>query len=407
MKRSNRQSGLTLIELLVGTGIAAVAIAMASMAMVTQSQAMRALDLTRGANTSSREAMQQIEHNLRLLGWGIDPHFAIDLTTNCLNPTPPGPCRDQVNAPDQLAFVSRNPMYRFLNQNEGGCALVNGCTYGKAWPISAMTSGSPNTITISPQATNPSSVNLEMGRIVLAVCAGGQNATMLTLDRSYTISNAGSFVLNPVSAPSPPYNDWNSLLPCHGAAGAMLFLVDHYRYFVQPPPPGQTTYWLMLDLGLDLNGNGTLPPADTADLIPVAKGVEDMQVAYVIPPNPACATAPDNGPGATGDWIIGNNPGVVEEPLGTLATVPPTYQTAANDPSRCNSLNAANVRGVRVSLTIRSEMPDRSKGPTWTGDSVPFAENHTGTASGGNYRRYTSETEITLRNLDSRSSFIY
>ena len=407
MKRSNRQSGLTLIELLVGTGIAAVAIAMASMAMVTQSQAMRALDLTRGANTSSREAMQQIEHNLRLLGWGIDPHFAIDLTTNCLNPTPPGPCRDQVNAPDQLAFVSRNPMYRFLNQNEGGCALVNGCTYGKAWPISAMTTGLPNTITISPQATNPSSVNLEMGRIVLAVCAGGQNATMLTLDRSYTISNAGSFVLNPVSAPSPPYNDWNSLLPCHGAAGAMLFLVDHYRYFVQPPPPGQTTYWLMLDLGLDLNGNGTLPPADTADLIPVAKGVEDMQVAYVIPPNPACATAPDNGPGATGDWIIGNNPGVVEEPLGTLATVPPTYQTAANDPSRCNSLNAANVRGVRVSLTIRSEMPDRSKGPTWTGDSVPFAENHTGTASGGNYRRYTSETEITLRNLDSRSPFIY
>ena len=407
MKRSNRQSGLTLIELLVGTGIAAVAIAMASMAMVTQSQAMRALDLTRGANTSSREAMQQIEHNLRLLGWGIDPHFAIDLTTNCLNPTPPGPCRDQINAPDQLAFVSRNPMYRFLNQNEGGCALVNGCTYGKAWPISAMTSGTPNTITISPQATNPSSVNLEMGRIVLAVCAGGQNATMVTLKQSYTISNAGSFVLTPVSAPSPPYNDWNSLLPCHGAAGAMLFLVDHYRYFVQPPPPGQTTYWLMLDLGLDLNGDGILPPADTADLIPVAKSVEDMQVAYVIPPNPACATAPDNGPGATGDWIIGNNPGVVEEPFGTLATVPPTYQTAANDPTRCNSLNAANVRGVRVSLTIRSEMPDRSKGPTWTGDSVPFAENHTGSASGGNYRRYTSETEITLRNLDSRSPFIY
>src|SRR5262249_56225404 len=91
MKRSNRQSGLTLIELLVGTGIAAVAIAMASMAMVTQSQAMRALDLTRGANTSSREAMQQIEHNLRLLGWGVDPHFAIHLTTTSPNPTPPRP----------------------------------------------------------------------------------------------------------------------------------------------------------------------------------------------------------------------------------------------------------------------------------------------------------------------------
>ena len=160
MRKPNPESGLTLIELLVGTGIALVAIAMASMAMVTQSQAMRALDLTRGANTSSREAMQQIEHNLRLLGWGIDPHFALDLSTNCINPTPPGPCRDQINAPDQLAFVSRNPTYRFFNFNEGGCVLANGCTYGKAWPITAMTAGTPKTITISPQTTNPSSVNL-------------------------------------------------------------------------------------------------------------------------------------------------------------------------------------------------------------------------------------------------------
>ena len=404
MKHSSQESGLTLIELLVGMSISLVAIAMASMAMLSQSQAMRALDLTRGANTSSREAMLQIEHNLRLLGWGIDPHYAIDLVTNCINPTPPGPCRDQVNAPDQLAFVTRSPLYRFFNQNEGGCALANGCTYGKTWPMTATTPGSPSTVTISPQLTNPSSVNLEKGRIVLAVCAAGQNATMLTLSQSYTITNSGSFVLTPFATNSPPYNDWSSLQPCHGQAGAMLFLVDHYRYFVQTLG---TTPWLMLDLGLDLNGNGTLPPTDAADLIPIAKDIEDMQVAYVIPPNPACATAPDNGPGASGDWIIGNNPGVVEEPFRTAATVLPTYQTASSDPSRCNSLNAANVRGVRVSLRIRSDLPDRSRPPTWAGDTIPYAENRTGSASGGNYRRYTSETEITLRNLDSRSPFIY
>jgi len=404
MKASNPQSGLTLIELMVGTSIAVVAISVAALAMLTQSQAMRSLDSTRGANTASREAMQQIEHNLRLLGWGIDPHFAIDLVTNCINATPPGPCRDQVNAPDQLAFVTRNPMYRFFNLNENGCTLANGCTYGKAWPITAMSPGSPNTIAISPQGTNPTSVNLEMGRIVLAVCAGAQNATMLTLSQSYTIGNSGSYVLTPLPTNSPPYNDWNSLQACHGQPGAMLFMVDHFRYFVQT---FGSTPWLMLDTGLDLNGDGILPPTDQADLIPIAKDIEDMQVAYVIPPNPACGTAPDNGPGAQGDWIIGNNPGVSEEPIRTAVTVPPTYDTANNDPSRCNSLNAANVRGVRVSLRIRSDLPDRSKGPTWTGDSIPYPENRTGTASGGNYRRYTSETEVTLRNLDSRSSFIY
>jgi hypothetical protein len=352
--------------------------------------------------------MQQIEHNLRVLGWGIDPHYAIDLSTNCISPTPPGPCRDQINAPDQLAFVARNPMYRFLNQNEGGCTLVNGCTYGRIWPITAMTAGAPNTLTISPQSTNPSSINFEMGRVVLAVCAGGQNATMVTLSQNYTVTNAGSFVLTPVGpTPNPPYNDWGSLQTCHGQPGALLFFVDRYRYFIQNfGTPPQITPWLTLDTGLDLNANGILPPADTADLIPIAKDVEDIQVAYAIPPSTACATAPDNGPGATGDWIIGNNPGVVEEPIGTAATVAPTYSTASNDPSRCNSLNAANVRAIRVSLRIRSDKADSTR-PGWAGDSIPYAENRVGSASGGGYRRYTSETEITLRNLDSKSPFIF
>lgn len=402
MTHTRPESGVTLIELLVGTAIGLMALALGSAAMLTQTKAMRALDLTRGANTSGREAMQQIEHGLRLAGWGIDPHFAIDLSTNCIS-TPPGPCRDQVNAPDQLAFVSRSPMYRFLNQNESGCTLANGCTYGKVWPITAMNAGAPNTVTISPQATNPATLRLEMGRVVLAVCAAGQTATMLTLSQNYPITNSGSFVLTPVATNNPPYNDWNSLQACHGQPGAMLFLVDRYRYFKQD---FGTTPWLMLDVGLDLNGNGVLPPTDTQDLIPIAKNVEDMQVAYVIPPNPACATAPDNGPGVTGDWIIGNNPGIVEEPVGTAATVAPTYTTPSSDPSRCNSLNAANVRGIRVSLRLRSGKPDSTR-PGWAGDSIPYAENRTGSASGGGYRRYTSETEITLRNLDSRSPFIY
>ncbi len=404
MTHSSPESGVTLIELLVGTAIGVFAIAVGSMAMLAQTQAMRRLDLTRGANTASREAMQQIEHNLRLMGWGIDPHFAIDLSTNCISATPPGPCRDQVNAPDQLAFVARNPVYRFLNQNESGCTLANGCTYGRVWPITAMNAGAPNTITISPQATNPATLALEMGRVVLAVCAGGQNATMMTLSQNYTITNTGSFVLTPTATNKPPYNDWNSLQACHGQLGAMLFLVDRYRYFIQN---FGTTPWLMLDLGLDLNANGTLPPADVADLIPIAKDVEDMQVAYVIPPNSACATAPDNGPGAAGDWIIGNNPGIVEEPVGTAATVAPIYTTPSNDPSRCNNLNAANVRAIRVSLRIRSDKVDSTHPAGWPGDSIPYPENRTGSASGGGYRRYTSQTEITLRNLDSRSPFIY
>jgi hypothetical protein len=243
-----------------------------------------------------------------------------------------------------------------------------------------------------------------MGRVVLAVCAGGQNATLVTLSQNYTVTNTGSFTLTPTATNQLPYNDWNSLQACHGQPGAVLFLVDRYRYFIQN---FGTTPWLMLDVGLDLNANGILPPADTADLIPIAKNLEDMQVAYVIPPNLACAAAPDNGPGPAGDWIIGNNPGIVEEPVASAATVAPTYTTPSNDPSRCNSLNAANVRAIRVTLRLRSDKPDPTHPQGWAGDSIPYPENRTGTASGGGYRRYTSETEITLRNLDSRSPFIY
>jgi hypothetical protein len=179
-----------------------------------------------------------------------------------------------------------------------------------------------------------------------------------------------------------------------------VFLVDRYRYFIQSDASG--TPWLMLDTGLDLNDNGTLPAGDAADLIPVAKGVEDMQVAYVLNSNSAPVAAPDSDT----DWVIGDDAGssTPEEPL--ISASAPDYRTPTTDAARF-SMSPANVRGVRVSLVLRSERSDQTRGKDWTGQPIPNAENRSGARPTGPWRRYTAETEVSVRNMDARLPFIF
>jgi hypothetical protein len=250
---------------------------------------------------------------------------------------------------------------------------------------------------------------LENGRVVLAVCASAANPVMMTLAQSYTGSGTdGGPGIPTILSFNPdngdPYNNSSALKPCHGTTGAGLFLVDRYRYFISTL---SGVPWLMLDTGMDLDNDGTI---DANDLIPIAKNVEDMQIAYGLygaQPASGCPTAPDND----GDWIIANTPGVPEEPNFAAIPPPPIYGTAWNDPSRC-TMHPANIRTVRVSLVLRSDLMDTSRPAGWSGDTIPVApggsrENNNTVLSGGQYRRYTAETSITLRNLDSIGSFMF
>src|SRR5262249_39837350 len=149
-------------------------------------------------------------------------------------------------------------------QGDGGCIDPAGCFSGNAWPITAATTG-PASLTVTVQP----GTSLEAGRVVLAMCAGGQNPGGLTLAPAGSLpstSPAGSVVLNQFSADATlgPYNATGSLLACHGQQGAAMFLVDRARFFVQNL---NGTPWLMLDTGRDLDGDGVLPPADQDDLI--------------------------------------------------------------------------------------------------------------------------------------------
>jgi hypothetical protein len=96
-----------------------------------------------------------------------------------------------------------------------------------------------------------------------------------------------------------------------------------------------------------------------------------------------------------------------EEPLLLTNPAAPTYDTPSSDPARCATISPANVRGIRISLRLRSDRPDHSKPAGWSGDVMNAPENRTGTLNVPGYQLFTAELNVTLRNLASSTPFIF
>jgi hypothetical protein len=151
--------------------------------------------------------------------------------------------------------------------------------------------------------------------------------------------------------------------------------------------------WLVLDTGIDYS-NGTLPAA--TNLIPVARGVEDMQVAYQL--GPTTGTAPDSNQ----DWVVGNNQTVAaaEEP-------DPTQAKPVNGTLN-GSMHPANIRGVRVTFVVRSPIPDRSLGSGFLGDPAVKFENRSDVTAItlGQFRRMPITLSAATRNMNSSNPYL-
>jgi len=393
-----RDRGFTLVELLVASAIALLAISMVTLVFLSQQRTFVALDIMRVASEAGRDALLEMEPSLRRMGWGIDPRYALDFRTyNCAA----APCRDRVDAPDEIVFVARNPNYRWIDNGTGGCTTSGGCFTGNAWHASV----AGTTVTITANAGD----TFTMGRLLQITCVNGTRATMARVAQTATAAAAGNLAVTVLAAVAGnPYreNAWSGVGadPCYTSAAPPpnVFLVDRYRYTVQT---FNGVPWLALDTGLDLNGNGTTAEngGDLNDLIPIARGVEDMQVAYVFSPGTAFGfAATDSG---NTNWIVGDVPGAVEEPDPTLTA--PQYTTATADASRYN-LHPANIRAVRITLGLRSLQVDKSKASGWTGDPLVLSENRNAQlASFGGLRRFTAASTVLIRAMDSRSPFIF
>jgi type IV pilus assembly protein PilW len=421
--------GFTLLELMVGATVSLLVIGAVTAAFLSQNRAFVALDLNRIAADAARDAFLEMEPSIRRAGFGLDPRYAFDFAYYAC---PAANCRDSITGPDNIVFYARNPVYTYTvngaTKPDGTvCGSANGCVTGNAYNVTITNAGGVFTVTpnLGIQAFRP----LLQGQVVQFICPGAAATTMATLSATPAQAGAPNLSLVPTPTVAPQSNDPTkangfAANGCFVQPGVIMVLVDRFHYLIQQY---NGVPWLVLDTGTDLDGSGIV---DANDYMPIAQGVEDVQFAYILNINaPAVASGsappsspPGNGPdaptaggGNAGNWVIGDYftgtgataSGTQEQPDSTIANMP-QYTTTLADPLRFNATQA-NIRGVRLTVNLRSLQTDQTQVPTWTGDTEKRVENLNGSAlqTGGRLRRFSFSTTVACRDMESRSAFIF
>jgi type IV pilus assembly protein PilW len=429
MNRSAR--GFTLLELMVGATISLLVIGAVTGAFLAQNSAFMALDLNRVAADAARDAFLEIEPAVRRAGFGLDPRYAFDFAYYAC--AAPGTCRDSITGPDNIVFYARNPNYTYTVNgatapNGIACTNANGCVTGNAYNVTITNAG--GVFTVTPNLGTGAFRPLLVGQVVQFICPGAAAVTMATL--AATPVQSGTPNLSLVATPGTPPGS-NDPTKANGFAGngcfvqpgVIMVLVDRFHYLIQQYA---AVPWLVLDTGTDIDGSGVV---DANDYLPVAPGVEDIQFAYIlninaptipnggVPPSAPPGSGPDapTPPGGAnaGNWVVGDYftgtgataTGTQEEPSSTIASMP-QYTTPLSDASRFNT-TAADIRGVRITVNLRSLQTDQSQLAIWTGDTEKRVENLNGSAlqTGGRLRRFSYSTTVACRDMESRSAFIF
>ncbi len=398
--------GMTLVELLVTVAVVAVVMSLVAATLGGTLRLFGQGTQRRASQEQARSAAAFVERALRIAGLGVEPALAFDfsvyrgLGATCPNPgtvPPDATCqRDFVDRPDELVFYARDPGY--WGDNLGNPALgvqPSPAVQGRAWLLSGVAG---TTLTLGMHGGE----RLLPGQILQVVCAGGTQVTYVT-NRSRVPAGGSPSPSNPAAGPvaiavgaavpGDPFNQPGPLAGggCFTDGTARVFAVDRYRFHVQMyrDLDGQPVPYLMLDTGLDRTGAGV---ADPNNEIPVAEGIEDLQVVYERPSGPPPAS------GYETDTWVGETPGAVlagagfcrrvplatgtlggaiscgspDPPQGGLVLVDFAAAGAANYPAWSyypfatasavrQSPDAANIRTVRIALTARALRLDQVK----------------------------------------------
>jgi type IV pilus assembly protein PilW len=201
---------------------------------------------------------------------------------------------------------------------------------------------------------------------------------------------------------------------CFTSGTARAFQIDRFRFHVRPVPTGTgITPYLVLDAGLDLNGDGP----DEAEEVIVAEGIESFQVGYVMTnaalaprgtvPGTPIAFAP-GAAGATGGsgMTTLEFPGL-QNPDQTVYQPTSWYRYALGPtptvaPERLTD-HQANIRGVRITLVARGPEPEPGAPraeittPILNQDALP-----PWIQANVSYNRARVETTVLVRNMVSR-----
>jgi len=327
-----RRRGFTLIELMIASAIMAFAITAVTAILISETKLYRSQNARRQSQGSTRQALSFLEKALRDASYGVDPGRAI-IAFDSYNAAANA---QGVNFPDALAIHQRDPRFSRIIPAGGAAA---------------------NQLTISPALTEP----LRKGQILLALCAGARvysyavvGTTAAAGNTTVQLDTGAAPAESPVGAPGSafrfrgedPAAAVNITQACFNDGTAVLTKVDRLAFYVAafdddnnagtPPVP-----YLMLHRGVDTNADGVI---DARDATPMAAGVEQLQVAYVL------NTIDDTPPP-----ILGVNAGIVPGYGGawmSSVTPAPTWADPYTAPSRLTQ-HPANIRQVRVTLVAR------------------------------------------------------
>jgi type IV pilus assembly protein PilW len=398
MRAPSGPRGFTLVELLVGTAVGAIVLTGICFVFISQASQYQAHASRRAVQASVRQALGVMERHVRNAGYGVDPDRAIlaydsyDAAGNA-----PGD-----GYPDGLTVHARDLYFRRL-----------------------ATTVKPDSLHFDRELQRP----LRKGEILLVLCPGAIRYAYVTVGETAP-AKATSVKLDtspappvdsPVGPPGALFREHTRMTDAcfHDGEPPVVVKVERTSFYVtsfdddgNPATPGATPY-LMQHRGVDSNDDGSI---DAADATPIAVGIEQLQVAYIL------NTVGNGAPPLVG--VDGAVPWGESWHTGLHDSERPRLDDAYASLRRLKS-HPANIRQVRLTLVARSTQPDRQRpgddvlaagaegtpGPTGPLSWRPLENLGTSPAKafdprGGGFTRAVLREAIAPKNLLMRSQFI-
>jgi type IV pilus assembly protein PilW len=406
-----RSRGFTLIELLIGAAVGAIVLLGISMTFIAQAQQYQSHASRRGIQANARQALAFMERKVRAAGYGVHPDRAVlaydsyDVVTDSAVP----------GYPDAVVVHSRDPLFRR--------------------PVQSVSSTQ-----ITLPATAPLDEPMRRGQILLLLCPLASDYAFVTVS---TFLPAGTFSIPvdqtaPVAAPNSPTRGPGRLFreqanidrPCFDSATVVkinraAFYVAMFDADGDPATEGRTPYLMMhqgLDMPSDLSveGDGLI---DANDAVPVAEGIEQFQIAYIL--NSNTSAQPLIRGVNEAPMMAATHYGEQWQALDPV-NLPPLWffdpRVSSSDARRMAD-HPANIRQVRLTVVARSTVSDQqfpgdnllkpTEGAPLPDGTLPWRQlENLGTpgtsdftpAGGGFYRAILRES-ITPKNLLMNAQF--
>lgn len=378
MSRRSSQSGFTLLELMMGVAVTSIILAAVAAAVIAVSGAYNNEAQIKGAVEGGRTAIAFLERNLRMAGYGIEPQYAFDFTA-------PTAGKDNYSlggagafVTDDLAFRYRDPSFLRRGSYAGGNLTLNNggasssTTWGAAFP---------------------------KGTAIMLACPGAKERAWYRINDASGVTATGSTAsLTSYTGNNAPTDMSLSCAGQGGAASPYVFILREFR--VRLFKSGERAYLMAVT-----NLSDSIPDATTipANAEPLAADVEEFQVAYVMnrPAINSAAGATVVDSAGNGNWILMDTSG---ESLPSTASTAPRLEDAYDSINRFNS-HPANIRAVRVNLSLRSARKENNRRQAFFRTPMENSTTTAATTGDGYFRTWLTST-VRTPNLTSRSFFL-